>query len=131
MPSDYTLKEIPTSSSAESTKISIHFPRHLALLADSEAKLLHVTASGLLRRILRWNAGTSPGRPSDSPSRSLPAKIVPGETGVKLQMRLEEKDFDYLKLLGATAGLTNSGVLAVLLCKWFGIDALERKDQKY
>ena len=46
-------------------------------------------------------------------------------------MRLEEKDFDYLKLLGATAGLTNSGVLAVLLCKWFGIDALERKDQKY
>lgn len=130
VPFELKLDDIQTSSGFGSTKISLHFPEHVARLAESEAALLHVTVSGLLRRLLRWNAGTSPGRPSDSPQRSLPVKLDSGKKR-KLQMRLEDEDYIFLKRLCAISGLNNSGVLSILLLRWLEIDPMARGAERY
>jgi len=112
-----------TSAGLETPKVSLHFPKHIHDLISDEARLLALSRSGLLRRVLRWHFGAAMGRPEDGPERSMPEPFK-GKS-VKLQVRLEEEDLRRLRLLADQAGLKNSGVLALLFLRWLGIDGLQ------
>ena len=119
----FTLDDFATSAGLETPKVSLHFPKHIHDLISDEAKLLALSRSGLLRRVLRWHFGAAMGRPEDGPERVLPEPLE--EKSVKLQVRLEEEDLGRLRLLADRAGLKNSGVLALLFLRWLGIDGLQ------
>ena len=115
--------DFTTSAGLETPKVSLHFPRHIHDLIADEAKLLALSRSGLLRRVLRWHFGAAMGRPEDGPKHFVPEPSE--EKSVKLQVRLEEEDLRRLRLLTDRVGLKNSGVLALLFLRWLGLDGLQ------